>query len=92
MYSKEKEITGLIMDDLTSKGKRSSSRGAKGMTAWQIFLLSVLRMNLGRTFDELEFDFNHNDLIRKFLQLGALDNDTVKARTLNDNFRRRLTL
>lgn len=87
MYSKEREITTLIMDDLTSKGKRSSSRGAKGMTAWQIFILSVLRMNLGRTFDELEFDFNHNDLIRKFLQLGALDSDTFKARTLNDNFR-----
>jgi len=68
------------MEDITRDGKRSSGVGAKGMTAWQVFILAILRMNLGKTFDELEFDFNHNALLRQFLEIWVGDDMRFSAR------------
>ena len=65
MHERADEITSLIMEDLTQGGKHSTGRGAIGMTGWQVFILSVLRMNLGKTFDQLAFDFNHNKTFRQ---------------------------
>lgn len=89
IYDHSDAITELILNDLSEQGKRKVWLGAKGMTAWQVFMLAVLRLNLGKTFDELEFNFNHNLLIRKFLELNHDDNVTYfSSRTLNHNYDR----
>ncbi len=86
MYDQADEIIDLIMNDLTRNGEQSIERGPVGMTGWQVFILAVLRMNLSKTFAQLEFDFNHNNLIRQFLEINELDDESFSERCLNDNF------
>ena len=89
IYDHSDTITELILNDLSEQGKRKVWLGARGMTAWQVFILAVLRLNLVKTFDELEFDFNHNQFIRQFLELNHGDEVTLfSSRTLNHNYDR----
>lgn len=62
--------------------------GASGMTAWQTLIAVVLRQTMNMTYDDLEFHFNHNDLVREFLELTPFDNALFSQSRLGKNCRK----
>ena len=62
--------------------------GASGMTAWQTFVAVTLRQLLNFTYDDLEFSFNHNNLVREFLELPSCDHELFSQSRLGKNCRK----
>lgn len=87
LYKCRESLLPQIMKDLSRDSTKSMGKGACGLSGWQTLVLACLRMNLQRTFDELEVNFNHDSLIRLFLELDEDDDRRFSSRSLGDNFR-----
>lgn len=81
------DLTHALVRDVV--GDRSDKRGAPGMTGWQLMVMVVLRCHSACTFDDLEVMFNHDCLIRQFLELDYYDEDTkFSTWSLQENFKK----
>ncbi|MBF0199047.1 MAG: hypothetical protein HQL32_15125 [Planctomycetes bacterium] len=47
----------------------ASDYGVPGMTAWQTLVAIALRQAINYSHDDLEVEFNHNDLLRELLRI-----------------------
>ncbi|MBF0199322.1 MAG: hypothetical protein HQL32_16530 [Planctomycetes bacterium] len=66
----------------------ASDYGAPGMTAWQTLVAIALRQAMNYSYDDLEIEFNHNDLLREFLQLPKCDESLFSESRLGKNCRK----
>jgi transposase, IS5 family len=62
--------------------------GAPGMTAWQSLVAVALRRAMNLTYDDLEVLFNHNQLLREFLQIPRIDKTLFSESRLGKNCRK----
>jgi hypothetical protein len=83
-----------ILEDLIGKEEQSldpiysEEYGAPGMTAWQVMVALTLRQSNNLTYDDLAFSFNHNNLIREFIQIPRFDKYTFSESCLGKNCRK----
>jgi transposase, IS5 family len=64
------------------------SLGAPGMTAWQTLVAVTLRQALNLTYDELGEYFNHNTLVREFLEISVFEDILYSQSRLGKNCRK----
>ena len=86
LFPHRKEITNLIVKSFCKNVK--STRGAPGMTGWQILVMIALRLHKDCSFDTLEVEFNENKIVRAMLELDADDDFRFSSKTLSENFRK----
>ena len=80
------QILGWVASDVL--GSRSGRRGRGGMSFWQIVVLAVIRQGCNYDYAALEHAANHDELVRQFLQLGALAGPRFAEKTIHENVSR----
>jgi len=86
LFPHRKEITNLIVESFCKNVK--ATRGAPGMTGWQILVMIALRLHKDYSFDTLEVEFNENKTVRAILELDVDDDFIFSSKTLSENFRK----
>jgi IS5 family transposase len=76
-----------FVDD-SEKGSVCADSGAPGMTAWQTLVAVALRQATNSTYDDIEVHFNHNKLIREFLQIPKCEKTLFSESRLGKNCRK----
>ena len=69
-------------------GSRSGRRGRMGISFWQILVLAVIRQGCNYDYAALEHAANHDELVRQFLQQGALAGPRFAEKTIHENVSR----
>ena len=81
-------LSDFFTDSEDYQQECSKNLGASGMTAWQTFVAVTLRQLLNFTYDDLELTFNHNNLVREFLELPSCDHELFSQSRLGKNCRK----
>jgi hypothetical protein len=74
--------------DTPAEALCDSAFGAPGMTAWQCLVAVVLRQATNATYDDLEVQFNHNQLLREFCEIPKIDKSSFSESQLGKNCRK----
>jgi len=63
----------------------NSELGAPGMNRWKIFVLGMLRLNIGCDYDRLLELANYHNLLRQMLGHGKFEESIYAIQTIKDN-------
>lgn len=80
------KVCRLIGKDL--KGDRNPKRGRKGLTEWEVLVLSACRLGCNLDYDALSDLANNHLKIRQMFGLGAMDIKRYPKSTIHDNLTR----
>jgi hypothetical protein len=78
------KILELIEKDIR-RGK-NKSKGAAGMTCWEILILTALRLGCNYNFDQLADIASYHILVRQMLQISQWVNKIFSRSTIHDNY------
>jgi acetolactate synthase regulatory subunit len=84
--SRRDQILGWVASDVL--GSCNDRRGRGGMSFWQILVLAVIRQGCNYDYAALEHAANHDELVRQFLQQGALAGPRFAEKTIHENVSR----
>ncbi len=83
IYYDCEEVLNLILSDLTKNV--SSEKGKKGMNAWRLFCLYVIRQNGKIDYANLAHIAKYDSKVREFLQVGTFEDFSPNEKTINNN-------
>lgn len=78
------KILKLISKDIATQGK-SQKLGCKGMSYWEMLVLSAVRLGCNMDYDLLADLANNHRTLRQVLQISGWDNKRFSRSTIHDN-------